>query len=98
MASLSHKDLLGIEQLSVEEITLILDTAEALREVSARPVKKVPTLRGKTVINLFFEPSTRTRSSFEVAEKTAERRYPEFFAIHQQRLQGRDSAGYGAQP
>ncbi|MBN1566988.1 MAG: aspartate carbamoyltransferase catalytic subunit [Acidobacteria bacterium] len=69
MASLSHKDLLGIEQLSVDEINLILDTAEALREVSARAVKKVPTLRGKTVINLFFEPSTRTRSSFEVAEK-----------------------------
>jgi len=69
MASLSHKDLLSIEQLSVEDINLILDTAEALREVSARPVKKVPTLRGKTIINLFFEPSTRTRSSFELAEK-----------------------------
>ncbi len=69
MASLRHKDLLGIEQLSVDEISLILDTAEALREVAARPVKKVPALRGKTVINLFFEPSTRTRSSFEVAEK-----------------------------
>jgi aspartate carbamoyltransferase catalytic subunit len=69
MASLSHKDLLGIEQLTVDEINLILDTAEALREVSDRAVKKVPALRGKTVINLFFEPSTRTRSSFEVAEK-----------------------------
>jgi aspartate carbamoyltransferase catalytic subunit len=69
MASLSHKDLLGIEQLSVEEIQLILDTAEALREVAARPIKKVPALRGKTVVNLFFEASTRTRSSFEVAEK-----------------------------
>ena len=69
MASLSHKDLLSVAQLSVEDICLILDTAEALREVSARAVKKVPTLRGKTVINLFFEPSTRTRSSFEVAEK-----------------------------
>jgi aspartate carbamoyltransferase catalytic subunit len=69
MASLSHKDLLGTGQLSVEDIYLILDTAEALREVAARPVKKVPTLRGKTVINLFFEPSTRTRSSFELAEK-----------------------------
>ena len=69
MASLCHKDLLGIDQLSVDEINLILDTAEALREVSARAVKKVPALRGKTVINLFFEPSTRTRSSFEVAEK-----------------------------
>jgi aspartate carbamoyltransferase catalytic subunit len=69
MASLSHKDLLSIEQLSVDDINLIVDTAEALREVAARPIKKVPTLRGKTVINLFFEPSTRTRSSFELAEK-----------------------------
>src|SRR5512141_2010682 len=69
MASLSHKDLLGIAQLSVEEIQLILDTADALRQVADRPVKKVPALRGKTVINLFFEPSTRTRSSFELAEK-----------------------------
>jgi aspartate carbamoyltransferase catalytic subunit len=69
MASLGHKDLLGIDQLSVDDITLILDTAEALQEVAARPVKKVPTLRGKTIINLFFEPSTRTRSSFELAEK-----------------------------
>ena len=69
MASLSHKDLLGIAQLSVEDINLILDTAEALRQVADRPIKKVPALRGKTVINLFFEPSTRTRSSFELAEK-----------------------------
>ncbi len=69
MASLRQKDLLGIAQLSVEEIQLILDTADALAQVADRPVKKVPTLRGKTVINLFFEPSTRTRSSFELAEK-----------------------------
>ncbi len=69
MTSLSHKDLLGIAHLSVEEIQLILDTADALKQVADRPVKKVPTLRGKTVINLFFEPSTRTRSSFELAEK-----------------------------
>lgn len=69
MASLTHKDLLGIAQLSVEDIGLILDTADALKQVADRPVKKVPTLRGKTVINLFFEPSTRTRSSFELAEK-----------------------------
>ncbi|HSW38719.1 MAG TPA: aspartate carbamoyltransferase catalytic subunit [Acidobacteriota bacterium] len=69
MTSLRHKDLLGIEQLSVEEIQLILDTADALKEISSRPLKKVPALRGKTVINLFFEPSTRTRSSFELAEK-----------------------------
>jgi aspartate carbamoyltransferase catalytic subunit len=69
MALLRHKDLLGIAQLTVEEITLILDTAEALKQIADRAVKKVPALRGKTVINLFFEPSTRTRSSFEVAEK-----------------------------
>ncbi|MBM3790461.1 MAG: aspartate carbamoyltransferase catalytic subunit [Acidobacteria bacterium] len=69
MATLKCKDLLGIAHLSVGEIELILDTADALKQVAERPVKKVPTLRGKTVINLFVEPSTRTRSSFELAEK-----------------------------
>ncbi|MBI4486205.1 MAG: aspartate carbamoyltransferase catalytic subunit [Acidobacteria bacterium] len=63
------KDLLGIDDLSSEEIYLILDTAEAMREIGQRPIKKVPTLRGKTVVNLFYEPSTRTRTSFEIAEK-----------------------------
>jgi aspartate carbamoyltransferase catalytic subunit len=63
------KDLLGIADLSREEIYLILDTAEAMREIGERPIKKVPTLRGKTVVNLFYEPSTRTRTSFEIAEK-----------------------------
>jgi aspartate carbamoyltransferase catalytic subunit len=63
------KDLLGIADLSSDEIYLILDTAEAMREIGQRPIKKVPTLRGKTVVNLFFEPSTRTRTSFEIAEK-----------------------------
>jgi len=67
--SLRSKDLLGIEPLSPEEITLILDTAESFREVSERPIKKVPTLRGKLVINFFMEASTRTRVSFEIAEK-----------------------------
>jgi aspartate carbamoyltransferase catalytic subunit len=52
-----------------DEIVLILDTAEAMKEVGSRPIKKVPALRGKTVVNLFFEPSTRTRTSFEIAEK-----------------------------
>lgn len=66
---LRSKDLLGIEQLSVEEIQLILDTADSLREISTRPIKKVPALRGKTIINLFFEASTRTRTSFEIAAK-----------------------------
>jgi aspartate carbamoyltransferase catalytic subunit len=63
------KDLLGIGDLTDDEIYLILDTAEAMREIGQRPIKKVPTLRGKTVVNLFFEPSTRTRTSFEIAEK-----------------------------
>jgi aspartate carbamoyltransferase catalytic subunit len=65
----TRKDLLGIAELSPAEIGLILDTAESFREVGERPIKKVPTLRGKTVMNLFFEASTRTRSSFEIAEK-----------------------------
>jgi aspartate carbamoyltransferase catalytic subunit len=63
------KDLLGIADLTREDIYLILDTAEAMREIGLRPIKKVPTLRGKTVVNLFYEPSTRTRTSFEIAEK-----------------------------
>lgn len=66
---LQHKDLLTIEQLSVEEINLILDTADSMKEISTRDIKKVPTLRGKTIINLFYEPSTRTRTSFEIAGK-----------------------------
>lgn len=65
----TRKDLLGIEELSREEIELLLDTAKSFLQVSTRPIKKVPTLRGKTVLNLFFESSTRTRSSFEIAEK-----------------------------
>jgi aspartate carbamoyltransferase catalytic subunit len=63
------KHLLGIAGLTAEEITLILDTAEAMKEIGSRAIKKVPTLRGRTVVNLFFEPSTRTRTSFEIAEK-----------------------------
>jgi aspartate carbamoyltransferase catalytic subunit len=68
-ARLRHRHLLGIAELSPEEILLILETADAMREIGARPIKKVPTLRGRTVVNLFFEPSTRTRTSFEIAEK-----------------------------
>ncbi len=66
---LRNKDLLTIGQLSVDEINLILDTADSMKEISTRDIKKVPTLRGKTVINLFYEPSTRTRTSFEIAGK-----------------------------
>ena len=64
-----RRDLLGIRGLSADEIIGILDTAENFREISAREIKKVPTLRGKTIINLFFEASTRTRTSFELAAK-----------------------------
>jgi aspartate carbamoyltransferase catalytic subunit len=66
---MQRKDLLGLEDLSAEEIRDILDTAESFRQVIDRPIKKVPTLRGKTVANIFYEPSTRTRISFELAEK-----------------------------
>lgn len=65
----NSKDLLGIKELAPEEINLILDTASGFKDVLARDIKKVPPLRGKTVINLFFEPSTRTRTSFELAAK-----------------------------
>jgi aspartate carbamoyltransferase catalytic subunit len=64
-----RKDILGIKDLAVDEINLILETAESFLEISTREIKKVPTLRGKTVINLFFEASTRTRTSFEIAAK-----------------------------
>jgi len=65
----TKKHLLGIEELSSEEIVLILDQAEEFKEILTRPIPKVPTLRGKTIVNLFCEPSTRTRSSFELAAK-----------------------------
>ena len=63
------KDLVGLESLSAEQILTILNTAEPFKEISERRIKKVPVLRGKTIVNLFFEASTRTRVSFEFAEK-----------------------------
>jgi aspartate carbamoyltransferase catalytic subunit len=63
------KDLVGLQELSPEQIRMILDTAEPFKEISERRIKKVPVLRGKTIVNLFMEPSTRTRISFEFAEK-----------------------------
>ena len=69
MIKLAKKDILGIQEMTTEEITLILDTAESFLEISTREIKKVPTLRGKSVINLFYEASTRTRTSFELAGK-----------------------------
>jgi aspartate carbamoyltransferase catalytic subunit len=69
MSLLAHKHMLGLADYSEQEITLILDTAMRMKDILDRPVKKVPTLRGVTVVNLFFEASTRTRISFELAEK-----------------------------
>jgi aspartate carbamoyltransferase catalytic subunit len=68
-AAFLGKDLVGLEQLSAEQILAVLDTAEPFKEISERAIKKVPVLRGKTIVNLFFEASTRTRISFEFAEK-----------------------------
>ena len=65
----AHKHILSLEQLSVPDIEYILNTAESFKEISARAIKKVPVLRGKTVVTLFFEPSTRTRLSFDIAAK-----------------------------
>lgn len=64
-----HKHILGLDQMSAEDILHVISTARSFKEISSRPIKKVPTLRGKTIINFFFEPSTRTRLSFEVAAK-----------------------------
>lgn len=64
-----HKNIIGIKEMTAEEINFILDSAESFKEINRRDIKKVPTLRGKTIINLFFEASTRTRTSFEIAGK-----------------------------
>lgn len=64
-----HKDIIGLQDLTADEIELLLNTAQNLKEINSRDIKKVPTLRGKTVVNLFYEASTRTRTSFEIAAK-----------------------------
>ena len=69
MTGFAHRHLLGMESLSPAEIAMLLDLGDSFLEINERPIKKVPTLRGKTVINLFLEPSTRTRTSFEIAAK-----------------------------
>jgi aspartate carbamoyltransferase catalytic subunit len=73
MAEFKHKDIIALRDLTKEEIELLLSTAESMREINSRDIKKVPTLRGKTIINLFYEASTRTRTSFEIAGKSASR-------------------------
>ena len=69
MGHLANKHLLGLEPTPADDIKKIIDTAFTFREVLDRPIKKVPTLQGKTIVNLFYEPSTRTRISFELAQK-----------------------------
>ena len=69
MAEFKHKDIIALRDLTKEEMELLLSTAESMREINSRDNKKVPTLRGKTIINLFYESSTRTRTSFEIAGK-----------------------------
>jgi aspartate carbamoyltransferase catalytic subunit len=69
MAEFKHKDIIALRDLNRQEIELLLSTAESMREINSRDIKKVPTLRGKTIINLFYEASTRTRTSFEIAGK-----------------------------
>ena len=69
MQALRRKDILGLEEMAAEEITLILETARSMREIMLRKIKKVPTLRGRAILNLFYEPSTRTKASFELAQK-----------------------------
>ena len=76
------RDLLGIEDLTADEIHYILEAVPPFKEISARDIKKVPTLRGKTIINLFFEPSTRTRTSFEIAGKRIARAHSMIAAIN----------------
>jgi len=78
---LSTKHLLGIKNLTQEDISLILSTAQQFKEVLQRPVKKVPSLREVTIVNLFYENSTRTRISFELAEKKIKRRRYQFYGI-----------------
>ena len=87
-----------IADLTPEEIVLILDTAEAMKEVGSRAIKKVPALRGRTVVNLFFEPSTRTRTSFEIAEKRLSADTLNIADRDLERHQGRDAGRHRAQP
>ena len=94
---LRRKDILGLQELSVEEINLILDTADSFKEVNQRKVKKTPALRGKTVINLFYEPSTRTRTSFEIAAKRLTADLVNFTPSSSSVGKGRDAVRHRAQ-
>ena len=87
----TSRHLLGLDGLPAEDIVTILDTTKSFREVLDRPIKRLPTLQGKTIVNLFYENSTRTRISFELAEKTPVRGYRQFFHINQLHQKGRNA-------
>ena len=90
----SKKDLLGIRELSKDEILFILNSTDSFKEISRRDIKKVPTLRGKTVITLFYEPSTRTRTSFEIAAKRLSADTINISASTSSYVKGRNPQGY----
>ncbi len=98
MSAFGHRHLLGIEPLAAADIVTILDLSERFLEIAERPIKKVPTLRGKTVINLFLEPSTRTRTSFEIAAKRLSADAVNISGSGIVDDQGRDAARHRAQP
>ena len=95
--SWNRKHLLDIQSLTAEEIITVLDTARAFKAVGERAIKKVPALRGKTVVNLFVEPSTRTRISFELAAQRLTADIINFTAEASSLKKGRDAQGHGAQ-
>ena len=97
MADFSQHHLLGIRGLTKADVELIFETAKGFKDIINRPIRKVPSLRDLTVANLFFENSTRTRLSFELAQKALECRCREFLGGFIQRKKGRDAGGYGPQ-
>lgn len=94
----NHKHLIDITEYSEEDIKLILETAKAFSEVNERAIKKVPTLKGKTIVNMFNEPSTRTRSSFELAEKRPFGRQPQLWRLLDLHGQGREPRRHRRDP
>ena len=93
-----HKDIIALQDLTRDEIQLLLDTAENMREVNSRDIKKVPTLRGKTIINLFYEASTRTRTSFEIAAKRLSADTVNISTSTSSSTKGRDASRHRPQP
>ena len=94
----NHKHLLDIESLSAEDIVTVLDTAKAFKAVGERAIKKVPALRGKTVVNLFVEPSTRTRISFRTGGTALDGGHHQFHRRSVFVEKGRNAQGHGAEP